>query len=225
MTDLAPLDAALRARLATLDAAALCDGAGGAGIAVGVMDPGIRLMTEGVPMAGVARPVLCDRDFLAVVQALDASAPGEVLVVAAADIAVSGELFAAEAERRGLGGIVIDGWCRDTAILRGMAFPLYARGSTPRAGRLMAPRDPAALVNAGGVTVAAGDLVFGDRDGVIVVPAARVAEAVEAAEAVQRREAAVLAAIRAGRSLIDQTNLREHVAALREGRESAFRLG
>lgn len=213
-------DGSLRRRLLALDAAALCDGAGALGLEVGVLDPAIRRVSRGGAMAGPAHPVACDRDFLPVWQALATAEPGAVLVIAAADRAVVGELFASEAARRGLAGIVVDGFVRDTALLAGFDLPVYARGATPRAGTTDAAREPVAVVVAGGVAVARGDLVFGDGDGVVVVPAARVAELVPAAEAVQKREAAILATIRGGGSLFDHANLADHHAARLAGRPS-----
>jgi 4-hydroxy-4-methyl-2-oxoglutarate aldolase len=215
-----PWDDALHRRLLALDAAALCDGAAALGLEVGVLQPAIRRVAGAGPMAGIAHPVPCDRDFLPVWQALATAFPGEVLVIAAADRAVVGELFASEAARRGLAGIVVDGFCRDTAHLPAIGLPMYARGATPRAGTTDAARAPVAAAVVGGVAVARGDLVFGDADGVVVAPAAPVRDLVAAAEAVQRREAAILATIRGGGSLFDHANLAEHHAARLSGRPS-----
>lgn len=203
--------AALTDRLAALDAAALCDAAAAAGMAVGVVDPAIRLVSRGARLIGPARPVVCDLDFLEVWRGLSEARAGEALVIAAAsDRAVVGELFSAEAARRGLAGIVVDGFCRDTARLGEIALPVYARGATPRAGSTDVARGAVATVVVGGVVVVAGDLVFGDGDGVVVVPAASVAELLPLAEEVQRREAAVLETVGRGGSIFDHTNLDEH---------------
>jgi 4-hydroxy-4-methyl-2-oxoglutarate aldolase len=203
--------AELRERLAGLDAASLCDAAGAAGIAVGVLDPAIRRVSRGGPLIGPARPVVCDLDFLEVVRALSQARAGEALLIAAAsDRAVVGELFAAEAARRGLAGIVVDGYCRDTARLSTHELPVYARGATPRAGTTDAARGAVEAAPLGGVVVVAGDLVFADGDGVVVVPAASVAELVPLAEEVQRRETAILETVARGGSIFDHINLEEH---------------
>ena len=210
--------AELGSRLAGLDAAALCDAAGAAGVAVGVVDPAIRRVSRGERLIGPARPVICDLDFLEVWRALSEAEAGEALLTAAAsDRAVVGELFAAEATRRGLAGIVVDGFCRDTARLSGLELPIYARGATPRAGTTDAARGAVGVATVGGVVVTAGDLVFGDGDGVVVVPAARVAEVVPIAEEVQRREAAILETVGRGGSIFDHTNLDEHYRRRAEG--------
>jgi len=211
-------DGELRDRLEGLDAASLCDAAAAAGVAVGVVAPAIRRVSRGARLIGPARPVVCDLDFLAVWRALSEAEAGEALLVAAAsDRAVVGELFAAEATRRGLAGIVVDGYCRDSDQLGRIDLPVYARGTTPRAGTTDLARGAVETAPLGGVVVTAGDLVFGDGDGIVVVPGARVAELVPAAEEVQRREAAILATVRRGGSIFDHTNLDEHYRRRAEG--------
>ncbi len=205
-------------RLEGLDAAALCDAAGVAGVTVGVVDPAIRRVSRGVRLTGPARLAICDLDFLEVWRALSQAEAGEALLISAAsDRAVVGELFTAEAARRGLAGIVIDGFCRDTAALSGHELAVYARGATPRAGTVNVARGAVEAITLGGVVVTVGDLVFGDGDGVVVVPAARVAELVPIAEEIQRREAAMLETVRQGGSIFDHTNLDEHYRRRAEG--------
>ena len=221
---IAPLDLALRERIAALDAASVCDGAAAAGVAVGVPDPAIRLLSGAERMAGVARPAACDDDFLAVWWGIDRARAGEVLVISAGTRAVVGELFASEAARKHVAGIVVDGWCRDVAHLRRSALPVYARGTTPQAGSANVARPEPGAVEIGGVTVIAGDLVLGDADGVVVVPRAAVDAVVTAAEAVQRREAAMLETILAGGSVFAHTTLREHWPARLAGQASVLRV-
>ena len=97
---------------------------------------------------------------------------------------------------------MIHGACRDVATSVEADYPLFSSGRFMRTGkdrvRLAAV---GARLSLGGVPVAPDDLVRGDADGVVVVPAARVSEVVGLAERIERTEADIVAAVRAGHSL------------------------
>ena len=218
-------DRELQERLGALDAASLCDAAARAGVAVGVCDPAIDLVSAGTKLIGRAHPVVCDVDFLEVFKALSDAEEGEALLVQApSGRAVVGELFANEARRRGLAGLVVDGLVRDVATLRGMDLPVFARGATPQAGTTQAARGAVRAASIGGVVVRRGDLVFGDADGVVVIPAGAIEEILPVAEEVQRSEGAILEAVRGGRSLFEHTNLEEHYGRRADGLPSTLGL-
>src|SRR5439155_20686730 len=123
-------------------------------------------------------------DHLPVMSALEHAAPGDVLVIATngGTRAVFGELFATEARRRGLAGIVADGLCRDLRGLREIGLPVFARGTTPRSGTTVSRAPLKATIACAGVTVTSGDIVFGDDDGVLIAAPERIAAALDAAE-------------------------------------------
>jgi 4-hydroxy-4-methyl-2-oxoglutarate aldolase len=204
-------------RLLAIDVSALSD----ADKTLPVLDPGIQAMVPDVRMAGPAHPVRAPADHLPVMSAVADAPPGAVLVIATdgAGVAVLGELFATEAARRGLAGVVIDGLCRDVQGLRRAGLPVFARGSTPKSGTVQA-RGAAGAVQVGGVTVAPGDVVFADDDGVLVAPAAQIEAALELGEAIARAEKTLLAGMAEGRSLHELTNYAEHVARLDAGEPS-----
>ena len=152
------------------------------------------------------------------------SGPGDVLIVATggSQHAVAGELFAGEAARRGMAGIIIDGFCRDTATLKRMTLPVYARGATPRAASAMVVPEVNVPVLLGTVTVNPGDILLGDDDGIIVATEAELAAAIDKAEAIQATEDALLSSMAEGASLFDTLNFDEHVKNLHAGKASSL---
>ena len=108
-------------RLSRLDTACLCD----ANKTIRTLDPGIRPIRSDLKLIGRARTVVCQDDFLTVLLALEEAKPGEVLVVdgRGGRCALAGELFASEAARKGLGGLVVDGAVRDIVTLHKLPVP------------------------------------------------------------------------------------------------------
>jgi 4-hydroxy-4-methyl-2-oxoglutarate aldolase len=100
---------------------------------------------------------------------------------------------------------VIDGGVRDTAILNAMGFPIFSNGVCIR-GTIKDHQGTAFLgmpVLIGEVVIQTGDLIVGDRDGVVAIPAAMVDEVLVKAEAREVDEAAKIARIKAGERTID----------------------
>ena len=187
-----------------------------------VVDPALRPLTV-ARLCGPAFTVVAAGEFLSVLHAIGEASGGDVLVIQAggAPLAALGELLATEAWRRGLGGLVVDGYVRDRSGLPG-ELPIWARGTVPMAGRSdVVPRIGGAVV-CGGVRVNPGDVVVGDDDGLVIAPRAQLEATLERAAEIERLEAAVLAALQAGGDLLAMTNLVEHVERLRAGEPSTL---
>ncbi|MGI3781695.1 MAG: RraA family protein [Janthinobacterium lividum] len=217
MPDEDPSTPDLLARLARVDTTSLAD----AGPVLGVLPPEIAALRPGSRLVGRAVVAGARDDLVPVLVALRSSGPGDVLALSGTPgRALAGELFGTEAMRRGLAGLVIDGFCRDSRTLRSMDLPVFTRGVSPRAYGAFALPPAEGPVQIGDVLVSSGDLVLADDDGVVVGSPADVAAAIDGAEAIQRREEALRAAIERGESLFDHLNVDEHLAALRDGRDS-----
>jgi 4-hydroxy-4-methyl-2-oxoglutarate aldolase len=121
-----------------------------------------------------------------------------------------------------MAGIVIDGFCRDTATLKHMTLPVYARGATPRAAGAMVAPEVNVPVLVGDVRVNPGDILLGDDDGIVVATEAELAAAIDKAEAIQFTEDALCSSMAEGVSLFDKLNFDEHVKNLRAGQASSL---
>ncbi|ROQ80773.1 RraA family protein [Streptomyces laculatispora] len=172
-----------------------------------VMDTGIRPLWPSQRVAGPAFTVRCPPgDNLMLHAAIHRAEPGSVIVVEAGDVeyALAGGNMCAVAQRRGIAAFVTNGVLRDLAELRELGFPVFARGVIPFPGAKKAVTPLNEPVRCGGVTVAAGDIVVADEEGVVVTPGARQEDvlldarakvAKEAAETLDEWEAAHLARI------------------------------
>ena len=114
-------------------------------------------------------------------RAVEQVRPGEILVIEARGDPTAGtvgDILALRAQVRGARGIVTDGAIRDAEALRStLAIPVYYAATHPAVlGRRHVPWEVNCAIACAGVTVVPGDIIVGDGDGVIVVPAELAAE-------------------------------------------------
>jgi 4-hydroxy-4-methyl-2-oxoglutarate aldolase len=123
---------------------------------------------------------------------IDDVPPGSIVVIDNAgrlDGTVWGDILTIVAHRRGLGGTVIDGVCRDAARSLELGYPIFSRGVTMRTGRGRVQADAFQVpVSLGDVRVEPEDVVIGDADGVVVVPRQRQQEVLAAAREIAEAE-------------------------------------
>lgn len=146
-----------------------------------VMRAAIRPLSPEAVVVGRAMPVLYaevfeipDKPYQMEIEVVDSLRPDDVLVAYApvtAKAALWGGLLSTAARARGARGAVIDGMTRDVKQITGMAFPVFVTGVSPldARGRLRAYAYRCAI-ECGGVLVEPGDIIFGDADGVVVIP-------------------------------------------------------
>jgi regulator of RNase E activity RraA len=170
----------------------------------------IQPMREEMKLAGRAMPVVMidvfgkqKKPFGMLTQALDQLEPGEIYLASGGGMrcAYWGEILTATAKKRGAVGAVINGFHRDTPKVLEQNWPVFSRGRFAQDSAVRTQVvDFRCQIEIGQVAVQPGDLVFGDLDGVVIVPKKVEAEAIERALAKARGEKLVRKEIEAGMS-------------------------
>ena len=195
------------------------------------IDPRCARLTALVPGSRIAGRVLPARHAGSVdvfLEAFELAEPGDVLVAdngGRTDEACIGDLVGLEAQRCGLGGIVIWGCHRDSAELREIGIPVFSLGSNPCGPLTVHDRDADAFVSArvGEWTASSTDVIVGDGDGIIVLPSAKLAKIVETARKIKNTEIEHARLMRDGRSFRTQVRFGEFLEHRRENPSFTFR--
>jgi 4-hydroxy-4-methyl-2-oxoglutarate aldolase len=201
-------------RLRRLYSAVLCDVLDSLGYRRQALSHEVRPLFADAVAIGRARTIRSEpvdhfpeRPYAMELEALDTLVDGDVVVfTTGGDVsaAVWGELLSMAAEAKGARGAIIDGLTRDAAKIREAAFPVFAKGisSYDSHGRseVTAYDVP---IECDGVTVHPGDIVFGDYDGVVIIPAGVLQPVIEQAEAKNRRERKVGEEFKKGRKIAE----------------------
>jgi len=187
----------------------------------GFLDWEIQPLFRPVSMIGTALPVACQpTDNAPLAEASAGAEPGTVLVVARHGDrrhAPWGGLMSRSAARRGLAGAVIDGAATDWRETVELRFPVFARNlSALTTRRQNLPGSVGEPVTVGGVLVRTGDVVIGDDDGVVVIPAERAEEALASALRFERREHHLREGLKAGLT-VAEARARADAAMAAEG--------
>lgn len=156
-----------------------------------------------VPLVGPAFTVKEQLgDIMMIHKAISMAEAGDVIVVDGQQgdrvNAMLGELMVQWMMSKGIAGIVIDGAIRDVDTLRKLDFPVYAAGITPKGPYKSGPGEINVPINCGGVVVNPGDIVVGDADGIVIIPAKDAPAVLEKAKAKFQKEIEIRAAIAKG---------------------------
>jgi len=177
-----------------LYAAVLCDALDQAGYREQAMRADIRPVYKNAVVAGRALTVESvdiheprDHAYEKEIAAVDSLKAGDVLVASTGQstrTCLWGELLSTAATLRQANGAVIDGYTRDVRRIEEMRFPVFSTGMYPvdSAGRSIVT-DYNCPIECGGVSVHPGDIVFGDLDGIVVIPQSATREVIEKAMA------------------------------------------
>jgi 4-hydroxy-4-methyl-2-oxoglutarate aldolase len=210
------VEAAVCAAAAAVSVADLHEAMGPTAGRMAMMGREMRPLIPGLRVAGPAVTAFCaPGDNLMMHRALYLAKAGDVLVVQAAEGGAQwGDLAARYAKVKGLAGIVVDGWIRDSDELAALRSPVWATRIGPSSPRKSAGGLVNAPVTCAGARVEPGDLVVADGDGVIVVPRRDAAAVVERARQRMLREEAHRPELEAGRHLWDLHGCAESYAKL-----------
>ncbi len=195
-------DAALLARAVKLPSATIHEAMGRKGALPAIIKP----VADGMMVCGPAATVVAKPfNNINIHRAIYLAKPGDVLVVDVGggyEAGYFGEIMAHACQARKLGGLVIDGCVRDADLLQEIGFPVFARGLAIQGTTKDEGGSVFESIKIGAVDIAPGDVIVGDRDGVVAVPLGQLKEALDASEAREEKEAGVIEQLKAGASTI-----------------------
>lgn len=215
----------LRKRFETLTTAHVADACLRAGLPVRTVS--LQPVTPG-RVAGRVLPAQHAGSVDIFLEAFDSASPGDVLVIdngGRRDEACVGDLITLEAQAAGIAGLVVWGLHRDTVDIRAIGLPVYSLGAMPTGPLRQDPLPADALQTAtvGEWTVTQDDVVLGDEDGVVFIPAARADELLTLAESIRDTERRQAALIHSGTSLREQVRFDVYLAERKKQPSLTFR--
>lgn len=180
------------------------------------LPPEVKPLVAGTKLVGRAMPVLeaaypdggskgplSDKAFGIMFEALDDLKTGEIYMATGSslDFALWGGLMSTRAQHLNAAGAILDGFVRDSGEIRRLGFPTFSRGVYAQdqgvRGKVLDYRIP---VQIGQALVSPGDLVFGDDEGVVIIPRSVEEDVIEQAIEKATTENAVAKAIKGGMS-------------------------
>ena len=171
---------------------------------VRAMNADIRPLFSGAKLVGPAKTAITlPGQNAAIHRTLINARPGDVLVVdggSSREFGPFGDILASACQGKGIAGLVIDSTVRDLAGIRALGFPVFCLGTNPSATVKTDPGKIDVPVNCGGLSVAPGDLIIGDEDGVVVIPKKIIQVVLTSATAIAEREKSILGEIAKGKS-------------------------
>ena len=169
--------------------------------------PAIRPLIPGKRIAGRARTArITPGQNGAIHRAVHKAQPGDLLIVdggASMRFGPFGDLLAGGCMAKGIVGAVFDCTIRDSADIAALGFQVFCRGFHPEATAKTDRGETDIPVVIGGVSIHPGDIIVGDDDGVVVIPANAALEVLTNAAAVAAREEDIRACIHAGKTTLE----------------------
>jgi len=143
--------------------------------------------------------------------AVSIAQPGDVLVATVdgfLEAGIWGEIITVAAQVRGVRGLVTDGAVRDVEMIAKLGFPIFSRGLSIKGTTKKQKGELNQPITIAGQTVNPGDIVVGDVDGVVIVPAGEVDAAIAKSNEIRAREAGIMERLKKGELTLDLLNMR-----------------
>ncbi|WP_109584238.1 4-carboxy-4-hydroxy-2-oxoadipate aldolase/oxaloacetate decarboxylase [Cupriavidus plantarum] len=179
----------------------------------GALDAGLKPLDPTLRMAGPAVTVdIRPGDNLMIHYALTKTKPGDVLVVDAKGFLEAGpwgDILTLAALELGLAGLVVNGSVRDGNAIIEMGFPVFCRGLSIKGTGKNQPGKVNVPLQFGGVQIHAGDIVVGDRDGLVVVSPSEVESVIDKSIEREEKEEAMRMALKEGKTMVELLKLGE----------------
>lgn len=183
----------------------------------GIMDPYLKPILRNTMIVGPAVTAICQAgDNLMIHAAIEVCKPGDILVITTEGNCIAGmigELIVTALMKKGVQGVVIDSGIRDVRQLRTLGFPVWTREVLSQGTNKLKGGWVNAPANCGGVTVAPGDLIMADDDGVVVIKKEDFQSTLELSNARLAKEADTKSKIESGQISLDFYHLRKVLEA------------
>jgi 4-hydroxy-4-methyl-2-oxoglutarate aldolase len=182
----------------------------------GLMAPYMRPIWTGAHISGTAVTVSvppCDNWMIHV--AVEQCQPGDIMVIAPtsfSDAGYFGDLLGASLKAHGVIGVVLDGGCRDVAVLKAAGFPVWSKAISAQGTVKETLGDVNVPIVCGGQIVSPGDVIIADDDGVVVVPRDAAADIAAKSATREAREDQIRLRYETGELGIDMNNMRPRMA-------------
>ena len=178
---------------------------------MGAMASYLKPLDPSLKLVGRALTVDCyPCDNLMIHYAVTQARPGDVLVVDAKGFTEGGpwgDILTLAAQKAGIKGLVIDGMVRDADTIIEFGFPVFSKGLSIKATNKAQPGRVNVPVNCGGVHVRPGDIIVGDRDGLVVVDPERIVEIIDSSQAREDKEEHLRQQLEQGRTTVELLDL------------------
>ncbi len=207
---------------------------------VRVMDRKIKPKGKIDQCIGLAYTVNSNQDSIATMLALDDVTAflatlncGEnivpiILTIAScgSNLALVGGTCAKAADKLGYAGVLTDGPCRDLEEINNpdISIPIFAKGHYAQSGSKDKLGTRKERIDCGGVTVDPGDIIFGDKNGVVVLKTEEAIQVIPKAEKIKVNEAKLFKKLDEGAKFYETCNIREHAEKLQSGTSTQLRI-